>query len=174
MAPIMRVRILGIPWEPLPAGIGSLSQIEKALERWRDTPYASGQRSAGYGADCIGFACGAVDDVDGRPRASDPRVPADSCLHDPERSRAAVRRLLAVYEPWIEIPKGDPLQPLDFLVVGPAGGGPGHVILVGPRRNTLWHCTLSAGVHQAGWALGTGYEILHHAYRLGDRERWPR
>ena len=171
-----RVRTLAPTWAPL--GIGdadvrrTLLEMENVLLAWLGTEYGSGQRCRGVAADCIGFACGALDDVDGRSRAKDPRVPADVCLHDPERARAAIRDLLEVYEPWE--PVRDLLQPFDLIVAGPAGGGPGHALLVGPRRNTLWQCSQARGVHWSGWALGPGYESLHAAYRLGDRERWLR
>jgi hypothetical protein len=170
------VRTLSPIWSPLDIGgrdvSATLLEMENILLAWQGTEYGSGQRCRGSAADCIGFACGALDDIDGRSRARDPRVPADSCLHDPERSREAIRDLLAVYAPWEAV--HGPLQPFDAVLAGPAGGGPGHVLLVGPRRNTLWHCSQALGVHQSGWAFGPGYESLHAAYRLGDRERWLR
>lgn len=175
-----RVHIMSAGWSPLRLPdilrVGSealvLEKLRSILESWQDTKYGSGQRCRGVAADCIGFVSGALDDIDGRPRAQDPRVPVDSCLHDPERSRAAVRDLLDVYKPWVSVSRD--LQPFDVVVAGPAGGGPGHVLLVGPQRNTLWHCSQGQGVHMSGWALGEGYESSHAAYRLGDRERWLR
>jgi cell wall-associated NlpC family hydrolase len=164
--------MLSATWQALPEALQpSQERFRAALERWRGTPYASGQRAPGAGADCMGFVLGVVDDVDGRSRAHDPRIPPDTALHDPKRSARAVRDILAVYAPWERVENGL-LQPLDILIVGPAGAGPSHGMIVGPTRNTIWHCTPTAGVHQAGWCLGTGYDRLHHVYRLADRERW--
>lgn len=170
------MRILHMPaaWTPIDEELTPvLERLLGILDGWRGTPYASGQRRRGSGADCVGFVCGALDDLDGRARASDPRIPPDTALHDPRKSVSAVRGLLETYLPWERVESGL-LQPGDVLVVGPRGAGPSHAMLVGPVRNTVWHCTAGAGVHQAGWALGTGYERLHAAYRLGDRERWLR
>jgi hypothetical protein len=169
-----RVRTLAPRWAPLslPNAIPVLAELENILLAWSHTEYGSGQRCRGIAADCIGFVCGALDDIDGRARARDPRIPPDSALHDPERSKQAMRDILAVYEPWV--PVRDALEPFDVVIVGPAGGGPGHAMLVGTRRNTLWHCSQERGVHMSGWSLGEGYESLHAAFRLGDRERWIR
>ena len=148
----------------------ALRRIEAALEAWRGTRYGSGQRLRGVAADCIGAALGVIDDVDGRPRAQDPSVPADTSLHDPASARRAVVALRRLYMPCERVRDGL-LQPLDVVVFGPSGGGPGHVMLVGPRRNTLWHCTREAGFHQSGWSTIEGYEVMA-AYRMSDRHRW--
>ena len=179
----MRVRALHLRWTPLqilsggalPYGtfdIAALSlRMQVVLESWEGTKYGSGQRCRGVLADCVGAVFGCIDDVDGRPRAQAPTMPPDSALHDPDTSAAALAALRALYEP-VEVLSGSDVQPFDILVVGPAFGGPSHAILVGPQKNTLWHCTPSSGFHRAGWALGTGYEICHGAFRIGDRERW--
>jgi len=163
-------------WTPLNISENSdpqnvLNQMEEILERWNGTPYGSGQRLCGVAADCIGFGTGAIDDIDGRPRAQDPSIPPDTALHDPKRSAAAVLALVRAYEPAVQVTNSK-LQPFDLIVVGPNEGGPGHAMLVGPQRNTLWHCTKGVGVHKAGWCLGDGYNRLFAAYRMGDRERW--
>lgn len=174
----MRTLTLSVRWDHIhglpPAELVTVyERMHDVLLGWQGTRYGSGQRCRGVLADCVGFVFGAIDDVDGRPRAQSPSMPADTALHDAASSAEAMRALRDLYEP-VEVVTGRDVQPFDILVVGPSGGGPGHAILVGPTRNTLWHCTPGAGVHQAGWALGTGYEVLHGAFRIGDRERWYR
>ncbi len=67
------------------------------------------------------------------------------------------------------------LQPGDLLVVGTNNGGPGHLMIVGVRKNTIWHAGgRGARFDQTGWALGDGFERLFAVYRLEDRERWMR
>lgn len=148
------------------------ARLREILEGWKGTRYGSGQRCRGVAADCLGFVCGALDDIDGRPRAQDPSIPPDAALHDPYRAREAIRDLLAVYEPWTAV-EGS-LQPFDIVVAGPHGGGPGHALLVGPDRNTTWSCSQGLGVHRGGWSLDPGCGSFHAAYRLADRWRWLR
>lgn len=171
----MRLRIRHLPatWEPFPwMSLNLANRMHQVLERWRGSRYASGQSCAGVAADCVGFVFGAVDDLDGRERRRENILPADAAFHDPDTAQQALLELRRIYSP-IERVTG-PAQPFDVVAVGPAGGGASHVMLVGPERNTLWHATPGAGVHQAGWALGTGYDLIHGVYRIGDRERWIR
>lgn len=138
------------------------------LESWKGTRYASGQRTKGVSADCVGFALSAVDEFYGWQRACDPLLPSDAAFHNPLAARKAVAAIRRLYNPAERLrPAGGytDLQPLDILVVGTSAGGPGHLMLVGPRRNTLWHCSNTAGACQTGWSLGDGYERLHAAYR---------
>jgi len=168
----MKLRKLhSVTWNAGPFDFPTRKRLELALKGWQGTRYASGQRCKGELADCIGFVFGAIDDIDGRPRAQAPAMPADIALHDPETASAALLALRSLYEPIVVVTDGQ-AQPFDILVVGPAGGGPSHAMLVGPRPGTIWHCTPGAGVHQAGWCLGTGYEVLHGLYRIGDRQHW--
>lgn len=177
----MRLSTLHLRWEPLRIPnilrVGSDAQVMlnmlDVLDGWADTRYGSGQRCRGVLADCIGFVFGAIDDLDGRPRAQAPSMPPDTALHDPASSSEALRALRALYEP-VEALTSPEVQPFDILCVGPSLGGPSHAMLVGPAKNTIWHCTPGAGVHQAGWSLGAGYEVLHGAFRIGDRRRWLR
>ena len=164
------------PWsigDQLPiTSLQTVARLREILLAWKPTKYGSGQRCRGVAADCLGFVCGALDEADGRPRAQDPRIPPDTALHDPERARAAIRDLLAIYAPVFAVE--GPLQPFDIILAGPIGGGPGHALLVGTERNTTWSCSQDLGVHQGGWALDPGCGSFHAAYRLADRERWTR
>ena len=63
------------------------------------------------------------------------------------------------------------VEPGDIVVTGAVGGGPGHVAIVGARRNTLWHAVSGPGFHQTGWALLSG-QVLWAVYRIEDKHRW--
>lgn len=173
----MRVCSLYLRWTPLRIAeidqSATLEAMHDVLAGWEGTRYGSGQRCRGVLADCIGAVFGCIDDLDGRPRAQAPSMPPDSAVHDPSTAAAALRALRELYQP-IESLSGVEVQPFDIVVVGPLGGGPSHAMLVGPQRNTLWHCTPGAGFHRAGWSLGEGYEVCHSAARIGDRHRWLR
>jgi cell wall-associated NlpC family hydrolase len=165
-------------WKPLSTLNGKevMARMEEVLQEWAGTPYRSGQKCKGVGADCIGFVFSIIDELDGRERAQSALLPPDAALHDRGgafRAVAAMRRLYAPAE-RLRKPRGGKLElePGDLLVVGTSKGGPGHIMIVGPRRNTIWHTTVIPGAHQAGWALGTGYERIYAVYRLKDRHRW--
>jgi hypothetical protein len=163
-------------WSPLPLELSAaLPKIERSLALWERTKYRSGQRLRGVEADCIGFGCGHVDDVDGRPRAQAPSLPADTALHNPTKAKEAVMEIRRLYEPCFRVLPFEGVlyaQPLDILIVASGAGGPGHMMTVGPQPNTLWHCTAGPGVNRSGWSLFSGYERVFGLYRIGDRERW--
>jgi len=166
-----------LEFEDLPADLAvAQRRLGEVLESWKGTPYISGQRLRGVGADCIGSVFGAIDELDGRPRAQDPSLPADTALHNPRAAYKAVAAIRRIYAPAerLRCPHGRlSVQPGDLLVVGTSKGGPGHLMIVGARKNTVWHASNSAsGFCQTGWALGDGFERLFAVYRLGDRERW--
>lgn len=168
----MRIRTLPLRLR-LPDDQGALrARMDEVLSAWEGTKYGSGQRCRGVLADCVGAVFGCIDDLDGRPRAQSPSMPPDSALHDPETSGAALLALRALYEPVQALGPDEVLEPFDILAVGPSLSGPSHVMLVGTRPSHLWHCTPGAGFHRSGWALGSGYEVLHGAFRIGDRWRW--
>ncbi len=175
----MKTYGLTLEWEPLPAGLGNAQQrLGEALEAWCGTPYLSGQRLRGIGGDCIGSVFGVLDDVDGRQRALDPMLPADTALHNPKLAYKAVAAIRHIYAPAKRLRREGgrmSVQPGDLLVVGTTYGGPGHLMLVGVKKNTIWHAAgRGARFEQTGWALGDGFERLFAVYRLEDRERWMR
>jgi cell wall-associated NlpC family hydrolase len=147
------------------------ARLERVLEPWRDTPYRRGQQCEGVGVDCVRF-CGAVwDDLRGRPRTPIERLPHDMALNAPAAARAAMRALLEFYGPVDDVLDGS-AQPGDALVTGVRGAGPGHVIIVGPRFNTIWQAA-SGRVEQGGWSLIERYQTLMHHFRFRDRASWP-
>jgi cell wall-associated NlpC family hydrolase len=166
--------IIGARWEPMPAELlPAQDRLERVLASWDRTPYRSGGSMRGVEGDCIGAVFGVIDELDGRVRRQDSSMPHDTAFHNPAAAYRAVAALRRLYRPaerlrhWL-------YQPGDVLVVGTSDGGPGHVMIVGGRKNTLWHATTTSGFAQCGWALGLGFERLFAAYRFGDRERWLR
>lgn len=146
-------------------------RLERILSRWEGTPYASGQQTCGVAADCIGFAFPVIDELYGRPSPPPGRLPPDVAMHDRQSAFEAVRRLRRMYEPCARV-DGRFLEPGDIIVTGPAGGGPGHVMVVGPRKNTIWHCSTGRGVCWTGIGYLRSHMQLHAVYRFTDRWRW--
>lgn len=167
------VRIVPLPhvWEPLPAPLEAVGpRLRAILDSWARTPYMEGCQGKGQGVDCVRFVAAVLDELYGFRRVPTDRLPQDIALHRPRTARAAMRKILRVYEPNEEV-RGVTLQPGDVVVVGEPSGGPGHAMIVGARKNTLWHAT-PAGVHRTGWGQYDGVAVVHHAFRLSDRHRW--
>lgn len=166
--------ILGAKWERLPPEIRRAEdRIHEVCASWEGTPYRSGGSLRGVEADCIGSLFGIIDELDGRQRRRDSDMPHDTSFHNAAAAYRALVRLRRIYAPAVRL-RSWCYQPGDLLVVGTSDGGPGHLMMVGARKNNIWHATAASGFTQAGWSLGTGFERLFAAYRLGDRERWVR
>lgn len=149
------------------------ARLERILASWDGTRYMSGQQQRGTHADCIGFVFGVVDELYGRPSPPRPSLPPDTAMHSREQALATIKTLRRLYAPNSPVTDGF-IEPGDIVVTGHAQGGPGHVMLVGPYRNTLWHCVNEIGVCQTGLGLADGYETIFGVYRFDDRERWLR
>jgi hypothetical protein len=76
-----------------------------------------------------------------------------------------------LYEPAERI-RDRNVEPGDIVVVGTHAGGPGHLMLVGPQPNTLWHCTESSGACMSGWGLPAFTSRVFAVYRILDKDRW--
>lgn len=166
-----------IEWEPIRSADGPaiMRALDTTLQRWRSTPYESGQRFCGRAADCIGSVFGVVDDLDGRGRARHAGMPHDTAMHQRGTAIAAMRELVRRYSPCQRL-RGEGklhVQPGDIVVTGEPGGGPGHVEIVGARKNELWHAMPASGFHQGGWSL-LSQQVLFAVYRINDKSRWAR
>lgn len=141
------------------------------LAGWKGTPYRSGQQCKGYGVDCVRFVCAVLDELEGKSRGFK-TLPPDAALHAPEVARLVMRRIMRTFWPWDSVLDGT-AEPGDVLVAGPRHGGPGHAIIVGPTRNTLWEATYPR-VRQTGWGLqGSIHNKLFRVLRMRNRsERW--
>lgn len=153
----------------------AISNLGDVLRSWAGTPYSSGQRLRGRAADCIGAVFGAIDELDGRPRAQDPGLPQDTAMHHRESAVVAMREIMRRYAPLRKLQSvdGAPIvvQPGDLVVTGLSNGGPGHIEIVGSRKNELWHATAGPGFHQGGWSL-LSEQVLYGVWRPEEKDRW--
>ena len=158
-------------WDSDPAVLKRLSDI---LDSWERAPYreqASQHIPRTLGINCIGFVCLVLDEW--RDAAGDSKMvwpnglPSDLGMNNPTKAREMMRLLLAAFPEHERVNDGT-AQPGDILVVGQSG--PGHAMIVGPRRNTIWHAS-GTHVHYTGWVLPR--HSTHFAtYRLKGRDNF--
>lgn len=139
-------------------------RIGEVLEPWRDTPFMAGQQVRGGGADCIRFVVAVLAELyHEESKVSVPWMPDVS-----DR-----RNWLLASELQHRFPnrplRGSTvlLEPGDVVMVGT--GGPSHVLIVGPRPNSLWHAVQGAAV------VETGIGVLDHAlraWRMMEKQNW--
>lgn len=146
-----------------------VNRLGAVLASWEGTPYVGGQQTKGEGVDCIRFGCAVLDELYDRPRTLLPIRAADASMHDRPGSMSVMRQIIRRYPNHATVTDGI-VQPGDVLVVGPGGGGPGHMMIVGPARNTVWQASASK-VHFTGLYLPSG-ATLFRVYRMVDRETW--
>jgi hypothetical protein len=158
------MRLFPLEWTPASR---PLARLDGELLGWQGTPYGSGQGVKQGAADCIGSVFGIIDSLDGVTRERD-SLPADVALHARDTAIGAMKKLMRVYGPS-KITDGR-VQPGDLLVVGQANGGPGHVLIVGTQRNTLWDSQPLVGFQRRGWALDAS-QVFHAAFRP-DKSKW--
>lgn len=125
-----------------------------------------GQSCKGVWADCVGFVGGVIDElyriktVQARPRVHKKKPHFDGNAH------LELIKYLRTHWPS-EVCEPTAVEPGDVLVCR-LGQGPGHILLVGTRPNTAWHCVEGLGVCLA--AFGS-LDVLQ-SYRLLEKERW--
>lgn len=129
----MRLYRIGLTWAgPGPEG------LREAIEGWAGTPYLEDTQCPGVGVDCVRFVCAILDVLSGQ--STDISVmPQDIALHSPEGARASMRQIMSNYRPYLNLGANAFVRGGDIVVVGHRDGGPGHAMIVGPDRNTLWH-----------------------------------
>lgn len=150
-------------------------RIDEVLRSWNGTPYMSGQQLKGEAVDCVHFGAAVADELYGWHNDLPDNIALDACSHDAEESWRQVRKLLAVYPQLGPVrPREDGLydvEPGDLVVVGPASGGPGHLMVVGARPNTMWEADKPA-VREVGIQHDPQTRHVKHVYRFADRWRW--
>lgn len=147
------------------------TELDRVLQSWAHphTPWMAGQQLKGVGVDCVRFVVGVMDELHGVNLPAIPRLPQDMSLHD---RAGAMRVARAIEERYPHLVVGDGrLEPGDVLVrkIG-AGGGPGHVMIMGVRPGEVWHATSGVGVVRASMAFPT--DSLLHVWRPTEREHW--
>lgn len=178
----MKVYLPNLIWEPMKDpesrfdATKATANLAKVLALWKPCRYESGSSVRGVACDCIGGLFGLIDDLDGRHRACCSPLPADTAMHDRESAISTMRHLVGRFKPNFQVEASEDgyfhVQPGDIIVTGYPHGGPGHVEMVGPQRNTLWHALPGSGFHQTGFGFLEGAQLLWRVYRLGDRWRW--
>jgi hypothetical protein len=145
------------------------------IHNWIGTPYESGQSFPQRGADCTGSIFGIIDALDGRKRMKPVGFPHDGSLHCRAGAVRTVREIVRRYSPCHKIEADEDglfqVEPGDIVVTGDQGGGPGHVELVGPNPNELYHSMPSVGFHQGGWSF-LEQQVLYAVYRIEDKHLW--
>lgn len=163
------------PIKPLQWAPGSAA-VRRALalviKPWNNTPFMLGQCCAGVGVDCTHFVCAVLDELYGtvpprQIRRWQPGIGMESIRRGAEIMREIVRMFPASKRVT------SPIEPGDTVVLR-YGRGPGHLALVGPERNTIWHVPMGIGatVCEAPLQMFTGRIV--RAYRMTDREGWCR
>lgn len=157
----------GFIWQPAPPRF--CARMGRILAEWEDTPYMSGQQLKGEHADCIGFVFQLIDELLGVPSGERKKLPPDSSMHNRSLAMAAMRELLRLYPSAKRVEDGV-VKPGRIILTGHSDGGPGHVMIAGPRKNTLWHCNPGIGVKQTGFAFAERSQSVYGIYRITDLE----
>jgi len=135
------------------------------------TQYLPGQCCKGVAVDCVGFVLGVLMDLSGETGFVRAEWPQDASMHDAKGSFKAMKVIAENFKPYKIIRDGF-IEPGDVIVVGPHGGGPGHGMIVGARKNTIWHAT-GDGVQYTGIShLWLTDQRIFRIYRYLRKESW--
>lgn len=146
-------------------------RLAAILSEWDRTPYRPGKQKKGMGADCVRFVCAVLDEISGRPPVAIETLPQDAAMHTREGAIRTMRLIRRLYWPNDAVRDGS-LEPGDVIVMGPADGGPGHALIVGPQPNTIWHAT-HLRVQRTGLRILTdGRARVFRVYRMRCRSSW--
>lgn len=157
-------------WEPL--RLPAMLAFQRILDSWEFTPYMPGAQGRGMGVDCVRWVAAVLDEMLGIKTAL-PSLPQDSAFHSRERAEVGMRKILRIYSPCSVVEKGCAVRPGDIVIVGCSGGGPGHSLIVGYKKNTLWQSDHGTGVVRGGFGLIDTYQVLYRVYRVENLEqRW--
>lgn len=164
-----------LTWRPMTAELRTVQlqtyRLDRILRDWAGTPYVEGMQGEGQGVDCVRFVYAVLDELHGFERKDPWTLPQDSAMHNREGAFRTMRGICERY-PHERVMDGT-LEPTDVIVTGPKGGGPGHALIVGPRRWELWHATLT-DVHRTGKGfLDNPENELFRIYRMTSKEQWP-
>jgi len=126
-----------------------------------------GQQCKGAYADCVRFGTGVLDELYRFKRCPTARLPQDMALHNRKGAFRAMRFIRRLYMPNV-IVTDETIEPMDFIITGPIGGGPGHMQLVGTQPNVIWEC-VQGGVQRTGISSS---QIIYRIYRPTDKDTW--
>lgn len=141
-----------------------VSKVEEILKSWLGTKYVLGCQKKGVGVDCVRFVCGVLDELYfGQIKQGHTYLPPDRALNSPETAWKAMRQIVKRYDPVeFESYSGGTMvvRPGDALITGPSNGGPGHCMIVGPKKPYLWHSLINYGVCFTGLSLTDGTKLF--------------
>lgn len=161
------------PWQPLSIEdprAAHLIHLKLAVlfQQWQGTPYMAGNQCIQKGVDCVRWVTAVLDMMYDRAPTDIQTLPSDGSFHNKRGAMKAMIKIKRLY-PHCKVLRDEPLEPGDLVIVGPPGGGPGHAMLVGTEKNTLWHCAPLSGVCKTGWSLIVGNQHIFRVYRAKDR-----
>lgn len=145
-------------WSHSQNGFVFETRLGLILASWEGTPYLRGQQVKGTGTDCVRFVFGVLDELYEKTTKVS-TLPDDASLHNRERCMLVMRILRRQYP--AERVESKQLQPGDVVVTGRAG--PGHVLIVGPQKNTIWQAD-KPRVHWTGLGILSTF-IVFRVYR---------
>ena len=174
----LRLETLKQIWNPLNILDLSKKENEKIIKRmflilesWKETPYMTGQQIRKKAVDCIRFVTAVYDELYRKTSPTIcPRVNRGFATHNPQSAMKVMRTVLKQY-PNHEIVKDPLLEPGDLILVGPPNGGPAHPMIVGPQKNTIWHC-MKPKVMRTGWGIIKDEMKIFRILRAKDRKKW--
>lgn len=143
-------------------------RVALAIEPWIDTPYMVGQQCMGVGVDCIRFVCG-VGDVLRNTVTEITTLPIDAAMHTRKGAIRAMRRIRDLFTPVSEV-EGNVLHPGDAVVIGPEYGGPGHILIVDGKKNSLAHACYGTRVVRVGMSFLYDSWRVFRVYRIKELE----
>lgn len=130
----------------------------------------AGQCKKGIGVDCVRYVAACADELfNSERRAAIPRIAQDAAWHNPKHVMRAARIMMTAYAPYIEITNNE-VEPGDIIAVGPGGGGPAHIMMVGGVRLHIWHA-ISKCVSQGGTIIWAPFEVKR-IYRPMEKHKW--
>lgn len=144
--------------------------MARVLESWAGTPYLPGCSARGRsgGVDCVRFVVGVLDELYG-VRTPVERLPPSTSLHNRAAAMRAMRVMVQAW-PCEVIDPGEPPMTTDVIILR-HGAGPGHVAILSPVPNVVWHSTYPSGVVKAGLGSLGHVEAI---FRLAELSRWFR
>lgn len=176
----IRYRALSQEWCPIiTIGTGDLSddhvaaqaaerRLSRILASWEDTPYAAGQGHRGVGCDCVRATVLILAEWMRWQAPKLDTLPPDAALHSRRSAIQALRRIRRALPKHSRVRRPERLQPGDVLITGHPQGGPGHAIIVGAERNTLWQAVMNCGFQRCGWALPIEHSRIYAVLRFDD------
>jgi hypothetical protein len=132
-----------------------------------------GQSCRGVVVDCVRFVVGVLDELYHVADSKEPVpvIPPDASWHDPRGTMRVAQAIARRYPNDRIVGREIVGEPGDVIVMRTslAVDSPGHVAIVGARRNTIWHANPGVGVIESG--IGEAKQVMH-VWRMKGKDRW--